>query len=187
MIGSLLHHCSKAKSLRHGLSLHAAALKSGLQSDVVISNHVLNMYAKCGAMAHARQVFDEVPERNLVTWSALVSGFDQVRQHSMALGWFSKMDLLPNEYLYSSSLSACASLLALPQGRQVHAHSVKTGHASLPFASNALISMYMKCGRCRDALLVYDAAVERNVVSYNALITGFVENGQPDKGFEVLR
>jgi len=186
-IGSLLHRCSKNKAFRHGLSLHAAALKTGLQSDIIIANHTLNMYGKCGSITSARRVFDEMSERNLVSWSAMISGCDQVGEHTMALDLFSEMRLVPNEYIFASVISACASLVALLDGQQIHAQSLKSGYAYVSYVSNSLISMYMKCGRCSDALSVYTSTSEPNSVSYNALIAGFVENQLLEKGFEVFK
>ncbi|GFY93018.1 hypothetical protein Acr_08g0014140 [Actinidia rufa] len=126
-IGSLLHSCSITKAFRHGLSYHAAVLKSGLQADTIVSNHILNLYAKCGKITLARKMFDEMPERNLVSWSAMVSGYDQAHEPRMAIELFSKMGLVPNEYVLASAVSACASLMALSQGQQIHAQSVKVG------------------------------------------------------------
>ncbi|KAG8663219.1 pentatricopeptide repeat-containing protein At2g33680 isoform X1 [Manihot esculenta] len=186
-IGYLLHQCSKIKALRHGLSLHAAALKTGMLSDVVVSNHVLNMYAKCGQISYARQLFDGMPERNLVSWSAMISGYDQVGEPMLALNLFSQMQLVPNEFVFGSVVSACASFSALVLGRQIHAQSLKFGCESISFVSNALISMYMKCGQCSDALLVHAGASEPNAISYNALIAGFVDNQQPEEGIQVFK
>ncbi|KAF3440446.1 hypothetical protein FNV43_RR18730 [Rhamnella rubrinervis] len=185
-IGSLLHHCSIVKELRHGLSLHASVLKKGLQSGIFISNHIINMYAKCGNVKSARQVFDEMFERNIVSWSAMISGYVQSGEHSMAVDLFSKIRLVPNEFIFASAISACANPVALSQGRQIHAQSLKFGYASISFVSNSLVSMYMKCGHCDDALSVHASALERNSVSYNALIGGFLENGKPEKGLEVF-
>lgn len=186
-IASLLHHCSKAKAFRHGLSLHAAVLKIGLQSDVFISNHVLNMYAKCGYVSLARRVFDEMSECNHVSWSSMISGYDQCGEHWVALDLFSKMRLARNEYIFASAISACASLAALELGLQIHAQVIKYGCESISYVSNSLISMYMKCGRCNYALSVYDNAGGPNSVSYNALINGFIENHEPEKGFEMFK
>ncbi|KAE8668165.1 putative Pentatricopeptide repeat (PPR) superfamily protein [Hibiscus syriacus] len=186
-IGSLLHHCSKTKAFRSGLSLHAAVFKVGIQADVLVYNHVLNMYAKCGRINFARQVFDEMSERNLVSWSAMISGYDQAGIPLSALDLFFQMHLAPNEYIFSSAISACSSLLLLGEGRQIHAQSFKSGHTSVSFVSNSLISMYMKCGHSSDALSVYSEAFEPNGVSYNALITGFIENQQAENGFQVFK
>lgn len=189
-IGPLLHRCSITKAIRYGLSLHAAVVKSGMQIDVVVSNHILNMYAKCGRITSARKVFDEISERrNLVSWSAMISGYAQSKQPRMAIEIFSKMTRLhySNEYVLASAVSACASLLALTQGQQIHALSLKFSYSGVSFVANSLITMYMKCGQCNDALCVFSTLSEPNLVSYNGLIAGLVENEQPDKGFEVYR
>lgn len=189
-IGSLLHHCSKTKAIRHGLSFHAVVVKSGMQIDVVVSNHILNMYAKCGQITSARKAFDEMSERrNLVSWSAMISGYAQSQQPRMAIEVFSRMTRLhhANEYVLASTLSACASLLALTQGQQIHALSVKFGYSGVSFVANSLITMYMKCGQCNDALRVFSTLSEPDLVSYNGLIAGLVENEQPAKGFELYK
>ncbi|XP_050221768.1 pentatricopeptide repeat-containing protein At3g09040, mitochondrial-like [Mercurialis annua] len=186
-IGYLLHRCTKIKAFNHGFSLHAAALKTGLISDTIVSNHVVNLYAKRGNIKHARQVFDEMSEKNLVSWSAMISGYDHTGQPFLALKLFSQMKLVPNEYVFASVISSCATVMALPQGKEIHARSLKYGFASVSFVSNALISMYMKCGQCRYALLVYNVISEPNGVTFNALISGFVENRQPEKGMEFFK
>ncbi|XP_061361675.1 pentatricopeptide repeat-containing protein At2g13600-like [Gastrolobium bilobum] len=182
-IGTLLKQCP----IKKAFCLHAAVLKKGLQSHVFISNQVLNKYAKCGHVLLARRVFDEMSHRNAVSWSAMISGYDQCGEHWMALHLFSQMQLLPNEYIFASALSASASLAALELGQQIHARSLISGYASVSFVSNSLISMYMKCGHCSDALSVYANSVRPNSVSYNALIKGFIENYEPEKGFEVFK
>ncbi|KAJ0089502.1 hypothetical protein Patl1_14172 [Pistacia atlantica] len=97
------------------------------------------------------------------------------------------MQLMPNDYIFASALSACASLQAAALGREIHAQAVKLGYASICFVFNSIMSMYMKCGHCCDALLVFDEALEPNSVSYNALITGFVENKEYEKGLEMFK
>lgn len=187
ILGSLVHNCSKTRAFRYGLSLHAVVFKTGMQSNVFISNHILNMYAKCGNINFAHQVFDEMSERNLVSWSSIISGYYQTGKPLMAVEVFSQMQLEPNEYIFASAISACASLLALKLGEQIHAQSVKLSHSSISFVSNSLISMYMKCGQCSDAFSVFMGTSGPNSISYNALITGLVENQQPERGFEVFR
>lgn len=186
-IGSLLHQCCKGKLFRHGIVLHASVVKSGMQSDLIISNHVLNMYAKCGKIISARKVFDEMSEKNLVTWSAMISGYDQAEEPKMAIDLFSRMGLVPNEYVLASAISACASLFAITIGQQIHAQSVKSGCASVSFVSNSLISMYMKCGQCGDALSAFRSTSYPNLVSYNALIAGLVENQQSAEAFNLFK
>ncbi|VFQ82328.1 unnamed protein product [Cuscuta campestris] len=186
-LSSLLHHCSKTKALQCGLSLHSVAIKTGVLCDVIVSNHVLNMYAKCGNSKFAYQVFNEMSNKNLVTWSAMISGYDQSGQHLMAIKLFSQMHLEPNEYILASSLSSCANLLALKAGQQIHCKSIKLGYSSVSFVSNSLMSMYMKCSHCDDAFSIFASTSAPSVVSYNAIITGMVENNHKRRAFEMFR
>ncbi|CAH9128505.1 unnamed protein product [Cuscuta epithymum] len=186
-LSSLLHHCSKTKSLKCGLSLHSVAIRTGMMCDVIISNHVLNMYAKCGNLKFASQVFDEMPDKNLVTWSAMISGYDQSGKHVMAVKLFGQMNLEPNEYILSSSLSSCANLLALKDGQQIHCKSIKLGYSSISFVSNSLMSMYMKCNKCDDGLSVFASTPASSVVSFNAIITGMIENNHKQRAFEMFK
>ncbi|KAK4368859.1 hypothetical protein RND71_012651 [Anisodus tanguticus] len=187
ILGSILHHCSKTKAFHYGLSLHAATIKSGLQGDVFISNHILNMYAKCGNINFASQIFNEMSKRNLVTWSAMISGYDQDGKHLMAINLYSQMPLEPNEFVLASALSSCANLLALKLGKQIHAQSIKLGCSSISFVSNSLISMYMKNDQCGDALSVFARTPNLTDVSYNTIIMGLVESNQREKAFEVYK
>ncbi|KAG1366484.1 putative pentatricopeptide repeat-containing protein [Cocos nucifera] len=118
-LGALLQQCSKTKASDHGATIHAVIIKMGLGSDLILSNHLISMYAKCNNFKAAHKVFDEMPKRNLVSWSAIIAGYDQSGKPLMALNIFAGMQLQPNEYVYASVLSACASILALNQGKQV--------------------------------------------------------------------
>ncbi|XP_038990197.1 pentatricopeptide repeat-containing protein At3g53360, mitochondrial isoform X1 [Phoenix dactylifera] len=186
-LGALLQQCSKTKASNHGAAVHAVIIKMGLGSDLVLSNHLINMYAKCNNFKAAHKVFDEMPNRNLVSWSAMIAGYDQSGNPLMALNLFARMQLLPNEYIYASVLSACASILALNQGKQVHAHSLKSGYDNVSFVFNSLMSMYMKCGCFDDAFIIFSSVSEPNSISYNAMITGFAESSQLEKGLELFR
>lgn len=188
VLGSILHQCSKTRSFRPGFSLHAAVVKMGFESDVIISNHVLNMYAKCGKIEFARQVFDTMPERNLVSWSAMISGYDQAEKPLKAVGLFARMKVdQANEFVFASAISASASLLAGKIGKHIHAQSVTLGYADVSFVSNSLVSMYMKCGQSTDALSVFMSISEPNAVAYNAIISGLIENKQVQKAYEMFR
>ncbi|XP_076949816.1 pentatricopeptide repeat-containing protein At2g33680-like [Bidens hawaiensis] len=188
VVGSLLHQCSKTRSFRPGFSLHAITIKMGFQSDIIISNHILNMYAKCAKVNLARQLFDEMPERNLVTWSAMISGYDQSGRPLYAVDMFSRMKRdQANEFVLASAIRACASLIAVNVGKQIHTLSVVLGFADVSFVSNSLVSFYMKCGLSSDALSVFVTSFERNTVAYNAIISGLVENKQGYKAYEMFK
>ncbi|KAL8526099.1 hypothetical protein ACS0TY_015356 [Phlomoides rotata] len=189
-LGSFLLCCSKTKEFRRGLPFHAAVIKSGAQADVIIGNHILNFYAKCGRINFAHQVFDEMTLRNLVTWSALISGYDQSNKPHFALRVFSQMHehFKPNEFVFASALSSCACMKHLKLGQQIHAQALKLNRGYSVFVLNSLTLMYMKCGACADALSIFDDSKHDSstLVSYNVVITGLVENKQLKMGIEMF-
>ncbi|KAK3027531.1 hypothetical protein RJ639_041722 [Escallonia herrerae] len=100
----LVHFCTnapKAGHCKYGLSLHVAVIKTGMQCDVVVSNHLLNVYAKCGNLNSARQMFNGMSERNLVTWSVMISGYDQGGKPLLAVELLSQMQVESNEYIFA--------------------------------------------------------------------------------------
>lgn len=186
-LGFLLHLCAQSGTLSRGLRLHAALVKRGIDSDVFLSNHLINLYARCGRISVARQVFEVMRERNLVSWSLIISGCDKAGQSSAALELFSKMPFLPNEYVYAGAISACGHLSALREGQQVHACSLKTGHAGITFVCNSLISLYMKCGRSDDAVVIFTGMPAPTLVSFNAMIAGFADDLQFQRSLDLFR
>lgn len=189
-LGFLLHHCTKTNDLRRGISLHAAAIKTGRLAETSICNHILNFYAKCGLIHSAHHLFDQMPHRNLVTWSAMLSGFDRWDSPHLALQLLSQMQkhFKPNEFVFASALSSCARLRDLNLGQQIHALALKLSYCSVSFLVNSLILVYMKCGMYADALSVFNDTnfVLPTLVSYNIAITGLVENKLQEKGMELF-
>ncbi|KAJ0595884.1 putative tetratricopeptide-like helical domain superfamily, DYW domain-containing protein [Helianthus annuus] len=122
------HACARHNCISQGQTLHHHMIKTQkerkLITNVYVYNHLINMYAKCGCLDHARKVFDEMPERNVVSWTALISGYAQHERCEDGFGVFSVMlgVCRPNEFAYASVLSSCDRKF----GRQVHSHALKT-------------------------------------------------------------
>ncbi|XP_031496473.1 pentatricopeptide repeat-containing protein At1g71420 [Nymphaea colorata] len=177
---SLLHACARLGCVTEGRGLHGYLITNVGCPGLFLSNNLINMYAKCGWLGYARKVFDEMPERNVVSWTALLSGYDQGNQPRLCLEIFSQMHeclfmCAPNEYTFGSVLSACASLGGLPaKGQQVHCLAIKTGFDPHVYVGNALITMY---SRCEDSLqhaeLVFCTMPESNAITWNSMIAGY--------------
>eukprot|EP01018_Ginkgo_biloba_P003036 Gb_26695 [translate_table: standard] len=175
----LLKGCVNTKALAQGKQVHAHITKTGFLTDVLLGNYLVNMYAKCKHIEAARQMFDEMPRRDLITWTAIVTGYAQNGHGKEALEFFGDMrreGLEPNQFTFPSVLKACAGLLAVEQGKQVHYHIIKTGFETDIFVANALVDMYAKCGSIEDARQVFNRMPERNVVSWNAMFAGYAQN-----------
>ncbi|XAR49113.1 hypothetical protein NMG60_11032183 [Bertholletia excelsa] len=176
---NLFHGCATYNRLRLGRALHQHmdTHSPSLISDLYVTNHLINMYAKCGHLDLARRLFDEMPKRNVVSWTALISGYAQHGRANECFGLFASMlnELLPTEFAYASVLSVCE----ISSGRQVHALALKTSFDGYVFVANALITMYSNgydYGVYRDdkheAWMVFCDMKFRNLVTWNSMIAG---------------
>jgi pentatricopeptide repeat protein len=175
-------------ALEEGELIHDQIVKRGLlKQDNFLSNALVSMYAKCGALAKAQQVHDEFRAPNIISWSSLISGYAEHGQGHEALECFRRMQLegiSPDIITFVCILKACCGTLAIHKGQQIHHEIVSRGLIEKNgVLGNALVDMYAKCGVLPKAQQVHDNLEGRNVVSWSALIAGYVEHGQ---GHEAL-
>ncbi|KAK9289435.1 hypothetical protein L1049_007590 [Liquidambar formosana] len=138
------------------------------------------MYAKAGRIHEARGVFEGLPERDVVSCTAIISGYAQLGLDEEALELFRRLQregMSSNYVTYTSVLTALSGLAALDHGRQVHNHVLRS---ELPFyvvLQNSLIDMYSKCGKLTYARRIFDNMSERTVISWNAMLVGYSKHG----------
>eukprot|EP01018_Ginkgo_biloba_P010079 Gb_35395 [translate_table: standard] len=186
-ITSVLSACACLAALDQGSQLHAHVIKSGFESNIIVTNALVNFYAKCRSLKGARQLFDNMPKQDDVSWNVMTAGYAQNDCSEEAVELFLQMQqvgLKPDEFTCASVLSACASLAALQQGNAIHAHIIKTGYESNVIVRNTLVDMYAKCGSIEDAQSTFDKMPKRDVVSWTAMISGFAHHGH---GKEALK
>ncbi|XP_057805095.1 putative pentatricopeptide repeat-containing protein At5g52630 [Salvia miltiorrhiza] len=169
----------QTKSVNEGLQTHAQLTKLGLSQDPKLRNHLINFYSKSGVFSHARKLLEESPEPDLVSWSSLISGYAQNGLGEKALLAFHEMQALGvkgNEFTFPSVLKACANTTNFVLGKQVHGIVVVAGFESDVFVANTLVLMYAKCGSILDSRRLFGDIPERNVVSWNALLTCYTQS-----------
>ncbi|XP_073393313.1 pentatricopeptide repeat-containing protein At2g03880, mitochondrial-like isoform X1 [Physcomitrium patens] len=160
--------------------VHSYAIDAGLV-DLRVGNALVHMYAKCGNTMYAKQVFDDMVERNVTTWTVMISGLAQHGCGHEAFSLFLQMlreGIVPDATTYVSILSACASTGALEWVKEVHSHAVNAGLVSDLRVGNALVHMYAKCGSVDDARRVFDDMLERDVYSWTVMIGGLAQHGR---------
>jgi len=126
------------------------------------------------------KLFQEMPERNMVSWNAMIAGLARNGYCDEALKVFRQMKLTsarPDLDTFASTLSACAKLAALEHGREVHEEIVRSGFHSDVFVETALVDMYGKCGSIEDARKVFDKMCSKNRVSWNVMILVYAMHG----------
>ncbi|KAJ7541880.1 hypothetical protein O6H91_10G080800 [Diphasiastrum complanatum] len=176
----LLKACASITSLEQGKQLHSDIVESGFESDVNVRNALVDMYAKCGCIEDAREVFNNMQKRDLVSWNAMIAGYAQHGLGKDALNLYEQMKqegAQPDIVTYVVLVKACSSIAALQQGKQLHLDIIKSGFESDVIVGNTLVDMYAKCGCIEDARQVFDSMHERNVVSWTAIIAGYEQHG----------
>ncbi|XP_038881598.1 pentatricopeptide repeat-containing protein At4g13650 isoform X1 [Benincasa hispida] len=184
---SAISACAGTRALRQGQQIHAQSYVSGFGDDLSINNALISLYARCGRIQEAYLAFEKIDDKNNISWNSLVSGFAQSGYFEEALEVFVRMlrtEAEVNMFTYGSAISAAASLANIKQGQQIHAMVLKTGFDSEIEASNSLITLYAKCGSISDAQREFNDMPEKNVISWNAMITGYSQHGC---GMEALR
>ncbi|XP_024538328.1 pentatricopeptide repeat-containing protein At2g33680-like [Selaginella moellendorffii] len=193
---------SNSKELELGKALHLNGIGSGHYSNPYVTNSLVNMYAKCGSLVDAKQVFDSMQARDAATWNSLIKGYVMNGKSEMAWELFSKMDCAPDDLTFVAAATACASLAASERGRNfgtgtvkvnslergmaLHSQAEKSGYGSRIFLTSTLVDMYAKCGSMVDSRATFDRMVSHDVVSWNSLILGYVENGEVELALGVF-
>eukprot|EP01018_Ginkgo_biloba_P024981 Gb_25581 [translate_table: standard] len=186
---NLLPACAHLEALRHGKEIHCFIKKNNFDSDVFVGNSLIDMYAKCGSIDDAVQVFDRMSHSDVVSWNAMTIGFVQNGYCVEALELFSQMQQLgvkPNSFTFVSILPACGRLKALQQGKEIHDYIIKSGFESHVFVGGTLVDMYSKCGIIEDAQQVFYKMFQRDVVSWNAMIVGYAQNDHPEDALKLF-
>ncbi|XP_074333549.1 pentatricopeptide repeat-containing protein At2g13600-like [Apium graveolens] len=163
------------------------------EKDIVSWTSMVVGYARASRLDDACLVFDQMPVKNTVSWTALIAGFAQNGQGSEALGLFEKMmeeGIIPSAYTYVSVLNACADLTLIDRGKQVHGYITRRNNSSNInnlFLSNSLIDMYCKCGDMASAIRLFESSKGKDIITWNAIITGFAQNGHGHESVSVFK
>lgn len=182
--------CANLPALNHGKSGHSSIFKLGLERDAHVNHSLITMYARCHELRCARKVFDEIAERDLVSWNSMISGYSQMGYARDAVGLFGRMKeqgFEPDEMTLVSVLGACGDLGDLSFGRWLEDYVVEKKIAMNSFVGSALIDMYGKCGDLMSARRIFDGMRKKDVVPWNAMITGYAQNGMSDEALVLFR
>ncbi|CAI9266661.1 unnamed protein product [Lactuca saligna] len=189
-LGSVLSAIANTFDLDCGSQVHAQATKRGLSSSVYVGSALISMYAKCQEMGPARSVFDSLDEKNIVLWNTMLGGYAQNKDSDQVISLFINMrhsGFQPDEFTYTSVLSASSSLKNPEIGKQFHSLVIKNKlHMNL-FVGNALVDMYAKSNSLHDAIKQFNMIKNRDNVSWNAIIVGFVQEEEEELAFSMFQ
>ncbi|XP_050220611.1 pentatricopeptide repeat-containing protein At4g21300 [Mercurialis annua] len=189
-LASVIPACAGLAALKLGKELHANILKHRLDERCHVGSAIVDMYAKCGRLDLAHQVFKRMPEKDSVCWNAIIANCSQNGKPQEAIDLFRQMGMEGMSYdcvSISAALSASANLPALYYGKAIHSFMIKGAFKSDIFAESALIDMYGKCGNLNTASRVFDMMQEKNEVSWNNVISAYGSHGQLDVSLSLFR
>ncbi|CBI21441.3 unnamed protein product, partial [Vitis vinifera] len=207
--------CGQLLWLEVGIQVHKDVVICGCEFDLQVCNSLIDMYSKSGDVGSGRRVFDEMVERDVLSWNSMISGyckriqdalnvfelmdrFDVVTWNAMILGFvdlemghlalecFSKMQ---RSGIMNNQITISTVLPAcdLKSGKQVHAYITKNSFSSVIPVWNALIHMYSKCGCIGTAYSIFSNMISRDLVSWNTMIGGFGMHGLGQFALQLLR
>lgn len=184
----LLKACAKLKCVERGQEIHLEVAREGLEEHPFISSTLVDMYVKCGSLVDALDVLESFPSRDVVSWTALMSGYADNGLGKEVLKCLEQMQLegiSPNTVTFVCSLKGCGSIESVEKGQELHAGIVKLGLEEDPIVINALIDMYMKCALLQEAQNIFDALPYPCVIAWTALISGYAEHGCSEEVFNL--
>ncbi|KAI3732951.1 hypothetical protein L1987_64164 [Smallanthus sonchifolius] len=192
ILPSLIKACSLSQTHNaFGLQLHCHSIKMGIDSNTLFSNSIISLYCKLHDFKSARKVFDEMPQRDCVSWSSMISYLArnghcveslQMFKYMYGLGFVVKPELI------ASVLSVCGRCGCTRVGKMIHALSVVDERfVKSVFLSTALVDLYWRCGDSVMAFCVFNGMMDKNEVSWTSMIVGYVGSREYSMALDCFR
>ncbi|XP_058779346.1 pentatricopeptide repeat-containing protein DOT4, chloroplastic-like [Vicia villosa] len=190
----LLKSCANLLSIPHGTMLHGHVLRLGFQADTFVQTALVDMYSKCSVIESARKVFDEMPQRSVVSWNAVISAYCHESLMNKALSLLKEMLVVgfePSSSTFVSILSGYSSdlhsLEFLWQSMLIHCFVVKLGLVCYEVSlDNSLMGMYAQFGQMDEARKVFEFSDEKSIVSWTTIMGGYVKVGCTAEAFKLF-
>ncbi|OWM73670.1 pentatricopeptide repeat-containing protein At2g27610 [Punica granatum] len=174
-----------------GKQVHCRCIKAGFEGDVSVGTSLVDMYMKSEHIEDGTRVFESMGDKNVVSWTSLLSGYAKNGLTDRAVGLFRRIvgaGVEPNAFTFTTVLGALVAdgSLVAERGTQVHGMVVKNGLERDVTVGNSLINMYSKVGMLGSARAIFDSMDEKNYVSWNGIIGGYVSSGCDSEALEMF-
>ncbi|XP_030974341.1 pentatricopeptide repeat-containing protein At4g02750-like [Quercus lobata] len=157
--------------------------------DVVTWNSMVSGYIRNGMIYKAVEAFDGMLLKDVISWNATIFGLGENDQGEEGLKLFIRMKESgpsADKATFTSVLTICSDLPTLQFGKQTHADVIKSGFNSFISVSNAMITMYARCGSMHSALLEFSSMSSHDIISWNSIICGYAHHGNAEKSLEMF-
>ena len=176
-----IEQTTKKKDLRNAKLVYTHLSKVKFEVQKSLSNHIVSMFIECGSIGTAKHLFDQWQCQDEHTYMTMIIGYIQCGQSLEALHMYQKMknsSAFPcSSFVLVNMLKVCGKLNEVEQGQEIHIAITRQGYEKDLFVGSTLVDMYAKCGSIFQAQTVFDKLMGRNVVSWNALISGYAQLG----------
>ena len=184
--------CAGLLDVELGQAIHGMAVKIGLIANVFVGNALIAMYGECGSVEKALQMFESMPERNLVSWNSMIRGFSEngfSRESYNLLRGILEVEegFVPDVATIVTVLPVTTLEGDVAMGMLIHGLAVKLGLCEELMVNNALMDMYSKCGYISEGHFLFGWNDKKNVVSRNSMIGGLARKGDVCGAFDLLR
>ncbi|KAH7281524.1 hypothetical protein KP509_36G051900 [Ceratopteris richardii] len=182
--------CGGLESLEDGRMVHAFIVEAGYEHDSDIGNALVDMYGRCKHLRDARETFNQISSRDIVSWTAIIGACAKNAKGAEGLRWYNQMKtegIIPNRVTFLCALDVCAVTTGIRAGREVHTIIHYFGLQDDAMVGNALVNMYSKCGGISDAKFVFNSSHKRDVVSYTLMIAILSKTGHIKDAFSLLK
>ncbi|KAE8735540.1 F11F12.5 protein [Hibiscus syriacus] len=186
---SILKSCSHLLNLKFGQQVHVHIIKNGLNENNSVGTSLIDLYVKNGFLADADLLFSQLIERDLLSWTTLISGYAKSDRSEKAIEYFNQMQwqgVKPNEFTLATCLSSCSKMAMLENGQLLHSMAIKAGSFDDVFVSSAIVDMYANCGCIEEAEAAFQGMVLTDVVSWNTMLFGYLQHGQGSNVLETF-
>ncbi|XP_024517774.1 pentatricopeptide repeat-containing protein At4g39530-like [Selaginella moellendorffii] len=178
----------KVVSLEKAMDLDSEALKQGSEAHVVVSNTLVDLYAKCGSLLDSRGVFDRMKLHTPISWTSLLAGYVENGESQLSLDLFSEFlrDFQPDAQAFTAALKACGNLANIEKLAFFHARICRCGLESEPLLANSLVDVYGRCGSIASAHHLFDCMAMTDSATWNGLIAGHSRQGKSKAVLELF-
>ncbi|XP_073156987.1 pentatricopeptide repeat-containing protein At1g31920-like [Henckelia pumila] len=172
--------CGRCLMIASGGSIHSMILKAGLGLDRHVNNTLLTMYGRCGVIGYSTKVFDEMLEKDVVSWSSMISAYVDCNCAWNSLMVFKDIMMVngkPNTVTLVSLVAACTKLLNIRVGKSFHSYIIRNAIELDVSLATAILNMYSKYGLVKEAFHIFNSVGNKYVQSWTVMISCLADYG----------